>query len=106
MKERYKEAARIFKAFGDPNRVQILELLKDGERCACKLLANTELTQSGLSYHMNILCGAGIVESRPVGKWTHYRLNDAGRRKIISLLEFLTTPHEPSGEELCGKIEQ
>lgn len=33
-----KNIAFMFKAFCDENRLQILELLRDGEKCACKLL--------------------------------------------------------------------
>ena len=51
-----------------------------------------DLTQSGLSYHMKILCDSGIVTSRQEGKWTHYQLSDSGREYAIELLKELTTP--------------
>ena len=35
--ESYKDRAKIFKAFCDENRLQILDMLKSGEKCACKL---------------------------------------------------------------------
>lgn len=41
---------------------------------------------------MKILCESGIVTSRPQGKWTHYRLNPAGREEAMRLLCQLTTP--------------
>lgn len=85
--------AKIFKAFCDPKRLAVLELLRDGEKCACVLLEQLELTQSGLSYHMKILCESGIVSSRQDGKWTHYRLNTVGRDCIVDLLKKLTTPN-------------
>ena len=74
----YQQQARIFKAFCDPNRLEILELLRSGELCACKLQDQLQLTQSGLSYHMKILCESGMVTSRQEGKWTHYRLSASG----------------------------
>ena len=53
-----------------------------------------ELTQSGLSYHMKILCESGIVQSRQEGKWTHYRLSQAGLERAMALLAALM-PNQP-----------
>lgn len=52
----YQESARVFKALCDPKRLAILEQLRSGEKCACVLQEPMDLTQSGLSYHMKILC--------------------------------------------------
>ena len=88
----YKAQAKVFKAFCDPKRLAILEQLRSGEKCACVLLEPLDLTQSGLSYHMKILCDSGIVISRQEGKWTHYRLSKPGRDAAVDLLKKLTTP--------------
>ena len=88
----YKAQAKGFKAFCDPKRLAILEQLRSGEKCACVLLEPLDLTQSGLSYHMKILCDSGIVVSRQEGKWTHYRLSEPGRDAAVDLLKKLTTP--------------
>ena len=95
METEHQEQAKVFKALCDPKRLAILEQLRSGEKCACVLQEPLDLTQSGLSYHMKILCDSGIVVSRQEGKWTHYRLSAAGRDKAIELLKKLTTPdHE------------
>lgn len=91
MEAQYQEQARVFKAFCDPKRLTILEQLRSGEKCACVLQRSLNLTQSGLSYHMKILCDSGIVTSRQEGKWTHYRLNAFGREYVVKLLKELTT---------------
>ena len=70
-----KKIAAMFKAFSDENRLQILQLLQDGERCACKLLEEMQITQPTLSHHMKILCECGLVNDRKEGKWHHYSLN-------------------------------
>ena len=92
MEEAYQREAKVFKAFCDPKRLAIFEQLRSGEKCACKLLESMDLTQSGLSYHMKILCDSGIVISRQEGKWTHYRLSLSGRDKALDLLKQLATP--------------
>ena len=67
--------ALICKAIGDNNRLQIIEMLSDGEKCACKLLERFNITQPTLSHHMKILCECGLVNVRKEGKWCHYSLN-------------------------------
>lgn len=101
----YQGNAKVFKALCDPKRLAILEQLRSGEKCACVLQEPMDLTQSGLSYHMRILCESGLVTSRQEGKWTHYRLNEAGREKAVKLLLILTTPNSEQEHEcpLCHK---
>lgn len=87
----YIAHAKVFKAFCDVNRLQILELLRSGEKCACVLLEDLHISQSTLSYHMKILCESGIVTSHIEGKWTHYELSEAGIQYAKALLDVLTT---------------
>ena len=49
------DVASICKALGDSNRLQIVQMLSDGEKCACRLLEHFEITQPTLSHHMKIL---------------------------------------------------
>ena len=84
-----KKIAQIFKALCDENRVQIMKLLRSGEKCACKLLEELNISQPTLSHHMKILCDAGIVNGRKEGKWTHYAMCYEGVRKIRTLMEDL-----------------
>ena len=95
----YQESARVFKALCDPKRLAILEQLRSGEKCACVLQEPMDLTQSGLSYHMKILCESGIVDSRQDGKWTHYRLSKRGSEYAAQLLVELTTPNTTQDTE-------
>lgn len=97
----YEEYAKVFKAFCDENRLQILELLQSGEKCACVLLEQLSLGQSGLSYHMKILVESGIVESRQEGKWTHYKISQKGSEVAANLLKTLTTEHAVSINDDC-----
>lgn len=94
MDRNFQENAKVFRALCDPNRLAILEQLRTGEKCACVLQEPMELTQSGLSYHMKILCESGIVQSRQEGKWTHYRLSQAGLERAMALLASLM-PDQP-----------
>lgn len=90
METNYQDQVKVLKAFGDENRLRVLEMLRGGEKCACKLLESLECGQSGLSYHMKILLESGIVISRQAGKWTYYRINQTGSETAVSLVEQLT----------------
>ena len=94
MDRNFQENAKVFRALCDPKRLANLEQLRSGEKCACVLQEPMELTQSGLSYHMKILCESGIVQSRQEGKWTHYRLSQAGLERAMALLASLM-PDQP-----------
>lgn len=86
--------AQVFKAFCDINRLQILEMLRTGEKCACKLLEELQIGQSTLSHHMKILCDSGIVVGRKEGKWTHYSISESGSRYAVELLKILTSQYQ------------
>ena len=58
------DVALVCKALSDSNRLKIVEMLSDGEKCGCKLLEAFEITQPTLSHHMKILCDCGLVETR------------------------------------------
>ena len=82
-----KKMALVFKALSDENRIRILKLLRGGEKCACKLLEELNISQPTLSHHMKILCDAGIVTGRKEGKWTHYSICRDGLMRIRGLME-------------------
>ncbi|MFA9466128.1 MAG: ArsR/SmtB family transcription factor [Velocimicrobium sp.] len=69
------DVVKVFKAFCDERRVEILQQLRGGEKCACKLLEEVNISQATLSHHMKILCDSGIVNGRKDGKWMHYSIN-------------------------------
>ena len=108
MASSYKETARVFKAFCDENRLQILEMLRSGEKCACMLLDELQISQSTLSHHMKILCDSGIVQGRKEGKWVHYSIDPAGAeraRKLLNLQITLTDSADSGMGNMCCPAE-
>ncbi|MGI5846355.1 MAG: ArsR/SmtB family transcription factor [Alphaproteobacteria bacterium] len=97
----YYDQVKVFKAFCDEKRLSILELLRSGEKCACVLIEQLDIPQSSLSYHMKILCESGIVDSRPEGKWTHYKISEKGSTYAVTLLKELTTPNTVAEDNNC-----
>jgi ArsR family transcriptional regulator, arsenate/arsenite/antimonite-responsive transcriptional repressor len=64
----------LFKAFADPVRLRLLNLLSDGEVCVCHLHGALDLPQSTVSRHLAYLRKRGLVVGRKEGLWVHYRL--------------------------------
>ena len=93
-----RRTALVFKALCDENRIRILKLLCGGEKCACKLLEELNISQSTLSHHMKILCDSGIVTGRKQGTWMHYSISSEGAQAAKELLTELTTV---TGGEEC-----
>lgn len=89
MHSEYQYAAAIFKALADENRIRILKLLSSGEKCACKLLEELNITQPTLSHHMKILCDAGIVVGKREGKWMYYSICCDGVKTVREQLQEL-----------------
>lgn len=85
-----RKVAMIFKAFCDENRIKILKLLETGEKCACKLLEEINITQPTMSHHMKILCDSGVVIGRKEGKWMHYSISPEGAAIAMQYLQELT----------------
>lgn len=96
-----KKTAVIFKAFCDENRIKILQLLQSGEKCACRLLEEMNITQPTLSHHMKILCDSGIVTGRKEGKWMHYSISSDGVGYAAQCFKELTTVNGESGNDSC-----
>ena len=82
---------RVFRAFSDERRLKVLELLTEGEKCACVLLEELDISQPTLSYHMKILRQSGIVKERSVGPWKYYSIDAEGcayAQKLLQALSF------------------
>lgn len=72
----HEQLARVGKAFGSPRRIQVLQLLSQGER---SVEALSQAIRSGLantSGHLQVLRQAGLVETRREGTKVFYRLAD------------------------------
>lgn len=96
-----KQIVAMFKALGDENRIQIIELLIGGEKCACNLLDEIKITQPTLSHHMKILCDAEVVECWKEGKWIHYKIAEEGIASLMAYLEKLKGSEVTDKEKSC-----
>ena len=72
----YGQFARIGKALASPHRLELLELLAQGERTVDSLASEIGLSLANASQHLQALRQASLVESRKQGLYVYYRLAD------------------------------
>jgi ArsR family transcriptional regulator len=66
----------LFRAFADPTRLRILNLLAAGELCVCDIVDILALPQPTVSRHLAYLRRSGLVETTREWKFAHYRLSE------------------------------
>lgn len=82
-------AARM-RVIGDPNRIRILDQLRDGELSVGELTRRLDTSQQNVSKHVGVLHDAGIVGRRKEGTSSYYRVTDDGVYELC--------------EQVCGGI--
>lgn len=100
MNKSYDINAKIFKALGDSSRLQIIDMLSCGEKCACELLEFFDFTQPTLSHHMKVLMDCELVKCKKVGQWSHYSLNNKNTSRLVLFLMNIITETD---ECICKK---
>jgi rhodanese-related sulfurtransferase len=72
----FGQFARIGKALASPKRLEIVDLLAQGERTVEKIARETAMSVASASQHLQVLKAARMVEARREGLYIHYRLAD------------------------------
>lgn len=68
--------ADLFKVFGDPTRIRILNALSQTEMCVQDIADRLSMTQSAISHQLRILKQSELVKFRRDGKTIYYSLAD------------------------------
>ena len=85
----------VLQVLGEPHRVAILELLRDGERQVGDLVSELALSQPAVSKHLRVLRDAGVVAVRAEAQRRLYRLRP---EPLVELDDWL----EPYRQQSCG----
>ena len=73
----YEELGRVARAIDSPRRLELIDLLAQGERSVEDLAAEAMLSMANTSQHLQVLRGARLVEARKEGLRVYYRLAQA-----------------------------
>jgi ArsR family transcriptional regulator len=85
----YTRAAQLFHALSDEIRLEVIDLLRDGERCVCELTDALDIAQPRLSWHLRALKEAGVLTDRREGRWVYYALARDSFEEAESVLSVL-----------------
>lgn len=80
----YRFKAKVFGALSDSMRLEILEYLRDGEKCVCEIVPHLGVIQPVVSRHLKVLKDCGLVRDRKEGTRRLYSVTD---RKIFEILD-------------------
>ncbi len=78
--------ATIFNALSDPVRIEIMDFLRDGEKCVCEIVPHLNLIQPVISRHLRILKDSGLVRCRKEGNKRMYSFTDQKIYQVVDAL--------------------
>jgi rhodanese-related sulfurtransferase len=99
----YGELSRVAKAIDSPHRLELIDLLAQGERSVEALAAQAALTVANTSRHLQVLKGARLVETRKDGLRVFYRLADAQVFDVVRSIRALAERRIAEVEQLVQR---
>ena len=70
----YSLLAKMIQAMANPHRLEIIDLLGQGEKTVDQVAKETHMAVANASQHLQVLKSANLVEIRREGNFIHYRL--------------------------------
>lgn len=102
----YTELARLTKALANPHRLEIIELLAQGDYAVEQISAQTSLSIANTSQHLQVLKAARLVDVSRNGKFIHYRLANANVFKVWRALRELGVEQIAAIDKLVNDFRQ
>jgi ArsR family transcriptional regulator len=92
-KEIFERQARICRAFAHPGRLQILDLLGQGERGSSELQDSLGISKTSISQHLSVLRAAGVLTTRRKGKQIYCSLAMPEVKQACKLIRKVLEAH-------------
>ena len=83
----YEGLAKVMKALANPARLEIIEMLSQGEKSVEGVVAATNLAVANASQHLQVLKNNNIVKSRKEGHYVYYSLVNS---EFLALYQHIT----------------
>ena len=100
----YRLKAELFRTFGHPARIRLLEVLGAGERTVGDLQEVLELDSSGVSQHLTVLRRQGLLESRKVGTTVRCRVKDPRVLTLLAIARELLMANLEDSRDLLSEL--
>jgi len=97
----YELHASICQTLANPKRLEIIDLLRDGEKSVSELAEAMGISQANLSQHLTVMRQKGIVAPRREGVNVYYRLSNPKIIKACDLMRQVLLEHLEAGVELA-----
>lgn len=101
----YDLKAEVFSALAHPLRLKILEKLRGGPCCVCRIIPYVGGEQSNVSHHLAILRKAGIVRSEKRGLEVWYEVTDDRLFSICDILKEYIVGNLSKKQEMLRDLE-
>lgn len=98
--ELYQKQVVICKAFANPVRLRILDLVSKRERSVSDLRKALEISEANLSQHLAVLKAAGVVATRRTGKQVHCYLAIPEVKQACALIRNVLRAQIRNGQRL------
>ncbi len=93
--------AEIAKTLASPKRIELLDVLAQGERTVDALARETGLTVNNTSSHLSVLKGARLVETRKDAQFVFYRLADDAVIRVLREVQSLARRRQLEVDQLA-----
>lgn len=100
----YALKADFFRVLGNPVRVRLLQVLRDGERSVGSLQDELELDSSGTSQDLAALRAQGLVVSRKEGTSVYYRVKDPRTLELLELAKRIIAAAREDNQALLDDL--
>ena len=98
--ELYERRASICKAFANPIRLKILDLVAQRPRPVSELHQRLGISEANLSQHLAVLRGAGVIATRRTGKQVHCSLAIPEVKQACALISDVLRAQVKNGRRL------
>ena len=105
-KDLYRKHADFCKVISHPTRLQIIDILRDGEMAVTDLALKLEITVGNLSQHLNLMKQRRVLESRKEGNSVIYRLANPKMIKACCLIREILYEQMEQDTALLKRMDQ
>ena len=105
-KDLYRKHADFCKVISHPTRLQIIDILRDGEMAVTDLASQLQITVGNLSQHLNLMKQRRVLESRKEGNSVIYRLANPKMIKACCLIREILLEQMQQDTALLKQMDQ
>lgn len=85
--------AKLFKGFGDPSRLAIIESITEKPLTVSEIVIETKLSQPNVSMHLACLLECGLVQNKKEGRNSYYQLSGDEVKEVIKIARKIVSEH-------------